>query len=74
MLGVVIIFVIVELLLHKSAIYHQSGGLRTHVFPFYWNVASSLAAFNDLLGHFHGVPCWASGPFPPFSSGCTAST
>jgi oligosaccharide repeat unit polymerase len=66
LVGVVIIFVIVELLLHKSAIYHQSGGLRTHIFPFYWNVASSLAAFNDFLGHFHGVPVWGERTFPAF--------
>jgi oligosaccharide repeat unit polymerase len=66
LLGVVIIFVIVELLLHKSAIYHQSGGWRTHVFPFYWNVASSLAAFNDFLGRFHGVPALGERTLPAF--------
>jgi oligosaccharide repeat unit polymerase len=65
-LGVVIIFVAVELLLHKSATYHQTGGLRSHLFPLYWNVASSVAAFNDFLGNFPGVYTLGERTFPPF--------
>ena len=65
-LGVVLIFVVVELLLHKSATYHQTGGLRTHLFPFYWNLASSTAAFNDFLGNFHGVHTLGERTFPAF--------
>jgi oligosaccharide repeat unit polymerase len=54
-LGVALIFVVVELLLHKSATYHQTGGWRTGLFPFYWYMSSSVAAFNDFLANFHGV-------------------
>jgi oligosaccharide repeat unit polymerase len=65
-LGVVLIFVVVELLLHKSATYHQTGGWRTHLFPFYWYMSSSVAAFNDFLGNFQGVHTLGERTFPAF--------
>lgn len=65
-LGVALIFVVVELLLHKSATYHQTGGWRTQLFPFYWNVTSSIAAFNDFLGNFQGVHTWGERTFLAF--------
>ena len=65
-LGVVLIFVVVELLLHKSATYHQTGGWRTHLFPFYWYLSSSVAAFNDFLGNFQGVHSLGERTFSAF--------
>ena len=65
-LGVALIFIVVELLLHKSDTFHLAGGWRKHLFPFYWNVASAPAAFNDFLGHFHGAPTLGERTFPAF--------
>jgi oligosaccharide repeat unit polymerase len=65
-LGVVAIFVVIELLLHKSATYGQGGGLRGLLFSFYWYLASPIAAFNEFLGSFQGDYTLGTRTLAPF--------
>jgi oligosaccharide repeat unit polymerase len=64
--GVVIIFVAVESLLHKSATYGQAGDSRSILFSFYWYLASPIAAFNDFLANFHGAHTLGERTLAPF--------
>jgi oligosaccharide repeat unit polymerase len=63
---VVAIFIAVELLLRKSATYHQAGSLRGVLFSFYWYLASPIAALNEFFGSFHGDYSLGQRTFLPF--------
>jgi oligosaccharide repeat unit polymerase len=63
---VVVIFTAIELLLHKSAPYHQAGSLRGVLFSFYWYLASPIAALNEFLGTFQGDYTLGQKTFLPF--------
>jgi oligosaccharide repeat unit polymerase len=64
--GLVIIFVAVEILLRKSATYGESGTWRSILFSLYWYVASPIAALNDFLVHFPGDYTLGERTFAPF--------
>jgi oligosaccharide repeat unit polymerase len=52
--AVAAIFVVVELLLRKSATYGPAGTWRSVLLSFYWYLASPAAAFNEFLASFPG--------------------
>lgn len=64
--AVVVMFAVVELLLHKGAEYGQSGRLRGFLFSLYWYLASPIAAFNEFLIHFPGGHDLGQNTFFPF--------
>jgi oligosaccharide repeat unit polymerase len=64
--AVVVLFVAIELLLRKSAVYGHTNRLLGFAFQLYWYLASPLAAFNDFLSTFHGVYAWGQNTFFPF--------
>jgi len=65
-LAVVLLFVAIELLLRKSAVYGRTNQLGGFAFQLYWYLASPLAAFNDFLCSFKGVYEWGQNTFFPF--------
>ncbi len=64
--AVVVLFVVIDLLLRKSAAYGQANRVQGFAFHLYWYIASPLAAFNDFLSSFHGVHEWGRNTFFPF--------
>jgi oligosaccharide repeat unit polymerase len=61
-----VLFVAIEVLLRKSAVYGRTNRLLGFAFQVYWYIASPLAAFNDFLSSFHGVHEWGRNTFFPF--------
>jgi oligosaccharide repeat unit polymerase len=66
MAAVAVIFVVVELLLRKSATYGPAGNWRSVLFSFYWYLASPTAAFDEFLAGFPGVYSLGEKTFAPF--------
>ena len=52
-LGVVVLFAVIEVLLRKGETYGQADRLRGVLYSFYWYLASPLAAFNEFVANFH---------------------
>ncbi len=65
-LAVVLIFVVIELLLRKSAAYSQTERLRGILFSFYWYLASPIAALNEFFAGFRGGYELGQNTFFPF--------
>ena len=64
--AVVLLFVAIDLLLRKSAVYGRTNRLLGFAFQLYWYVASPVAAFNEFLSTFNGVYEWGQNTFFPF--------
>jgi oligosaccharide repeat unit polymerase len=64
--AVVVLFMAIEVLLCKSAVYGHTNRLLGFAFQLYWYLASPLAAFNDFLSTFNGVYEWGQNTFFPF--------
>jgi len=63
---VALLFLIVELLLHKSAAYDPDNRLQGFFFHLYWYLASPLAALNEFLATFTGDHSLGRNTFFPF--------
>lgn len=63
--AIVLLFAIIDVMLHKSSGYDQPSRLRGLAFHFYWYVASPLAAFNEFVTTFPGDLQWGQSTFFP---------
>lgn len=54
MAAIVALFLVIDILLHKSAEYGRLNRLHGFLYHLYWYVASPLAAFNEFLVTFDG--------------------
>ena len=61
-----LLFVVIEVLLHKSAAYAQPDRFRRFLFSLYWSVASPLVAFNEFISSFDGHYRLGQNMFFPF--------
>lgn len=65
-MAVVIMFAVVELLLHKGAEYGRTDRLHGFLYSLYWYLASPIAAFNEFLANFPGGHDLGQNTFFPF--------
>jgi len=63
--GIVVLFVLIDVLLHKSGEYGLSSRLQGVLFHFYWYIAAPLAAFNEFVTTFTGDHQWGQSMFLP---------
>jgi len=63
--AVVLLFGLIDALLHKSSEYDASNRLQGWLFHFYWYAAAPLAAFNEFLATFRGDHQWGQSMFLP---------
>ncbi|NLH42372.1 MAG: oligosaccharide repeat unit polymerase [Planctomycetes bacterium] len=63
--GVVLLFFLIDVLLHKSGEYGLSSRLQGVLFHFYWYIAGPLAAFNEFIANFSGDHQWGQSMFLP---------
>jgi oligosaccharide repeat unit polymerase len=66
LLAVAVLFLLIDLLLGKSAEYGRPDRLRGFVYHLFWYVASPLAAFNEFLTGFDGRHHFGQYTFFPF--------
>ena len=64
--AIAVLFLVIDLLLRKSAEYGQANRLQGFVYHLYWYVASPLAAFNQFLTTFTGDYKLGQNTFFPF--------
>ncbi len=57
-LAIGVLFLLIDLLLRKSAEYGHASRLQGFAFHFWWYLASPLAAFNEFLTTFQGDYAW----------------
>ena len=63
--GVVLLFVLIDILLHKSGEYGLSSRLQGVLFHFFWYITGPLAAFNEFVTTFTGDHQWGQSMFLP---------
>ena len=63
--AIVLLFAVIDILLHKSSEYDQPNRLQGWLFHFYWYLASPLAAFNEFVTTFAGDLQWGQNTFFP---------
>ena len=64
--AIAVLFLVIDLLLRKSAEYGQANRLQGFVYHLYWYIASPLAAFNQFLTTFTGDYKLGQNTFFPF--------
>jgi len=64
--AIALLFLAVDVLLHKSAAYGHTNPLQGFAFQVYWYLASPLAAFNDFVTTFSGRWELGENTFFPF--------
>ncbi len=63
--AVMLLFGLIDVLLHKSSTYDQPNVFQGFLFQVYWYVAAPLAAFNEFVTTFGGDHQWGLNTFLP---------
>jgi oligosaccharide repeat unit polymerase len=63
--GIVLLFILIDIMLRKSDDYGLSSRLQGVLFHFYWYITGPLAAFNEFMTTFSGDHQWGQNMFLP---------